>query len=142
GSAGRGCLYICSECVSTYALMSSDAEDGIRDSIVAGVSACARTISIYATYTPVQAPVAPSNGSPPTVSGTAQAGQTLTAGAGSWTGTAPISYAYQWRRCDSAGAGCVDIGAATATTYALTSSDVGATIRVAVTASNSAGSST
>lgn len=37
---------------------------------------------------------------------------------------------YQWRRCDSAGASCVDIGGATASTYTLTVTDVGHTIRV------------
>ena len=82
----------------------------------------------------------PSNTSLPTISGTAQVGSTLTADPGSWSGTAPISYAYQWRRCNSAGTGCVDIVPAAAQTYTLSSADVGSTIRVVVTASNSAGS--
>ena len=56
---------------------------------------------------------------PPTISGTAAEGQTLTVNAGAWTGSTPINRGYQWRRCDSAGANCVDIAAATATTYAL-----------------------
>ena len=55
----------------------------------------------------------------------------LTAAAGSWTGTQPISYGYQWRRCDSAGANCVDIAGATGQTYTLASADVGSTARVA-----------
>jgi hypothetical protein len=130
------------EYVGAYRTNADTYADGASDPFGGGVTAYLRNISIYATYTPVQAPLPPSNSSPPTISGTAQAGQTLTAGPGSWTGTAPISYAYQWRRCDSGGAGCVDIAGATATTYVLTAGDVGATIRVAVTASNSAGSST
>ncbi len=48
--------------------------------------------------------------------------------------------AYQWRRCDTSGASCTDVAGATSTTYGLTSADVGSTIRVAVTASNGAGS--
>src|SRR4051812_6040531 len=78
----------------------------------------------------------------PTISGTAREGQTLTASSGSWGGTLPISYAYQWQRCDSAGASCGSIGGADSATHKLTTSDVGHTIRVRVTASNSAGTGT
>src|SRR5438034_530983 len=76
---------------------------------------------------------APRNTSPPTVEGTPQVGQVLTAAPGTWSGS-PV-YSDRWERCDSGGGACVDIGGAT-TTYALTSADVGATIRVAVTATN------
>ena len=80
----------------------------------------------------------PTNTAPPAVSGTAQEGQTLSASTGSWSGSP--TYAYQWQRCDSTGVACAPVAAATAVTYALTSSDVGSTIRVVVTATNSAGS--
>ncbi len=76
---------------------------------------------------------------PPSISGTALRGQTLTAQSGSWSGTTPISFAYQWRRCSSSGGDCGNVGANSAT-FTLGSSDVGHTIRVQVTASNSAGS--
>ncbi|MDQ3867511.1 MAG: hypothetical protein M3304_11930 [Actinomycetota bacterium] len=75
------------------------------------------------------------------MTGASQAGQTLTADPGAWTGTAPISYAYQWQRCDTAGANCTDIAGATSQTYLLTSSDVGSTVRFVVNASNSFGQS-
>jgi glucose/arabinose dehydrogenase/PKD repeat protein len=84
-------------------------------------------------------PTPPANTSLPTISGTAQEGQTLTASTGSWSGTAPITYAYQWRQCDAAGAACSNVGT-NSSTYALSSGDVGRTIRVVVTATNSAGS--
>jgi uncharacterized delta-60 repeat protein len=82
---------------------------------------------------------APANSTRPTISGTAAEGQTLTANAGTWSGSTPINHRYQWRRCDTAGAGCVDIAAATATTYALVAADVGHTSRVRETASNAYG---
>ena len=69
----------------------------------------------------------PTNTSPPVISGTAVVNQTLTAAPGTWSGTAPITYTYQWQRCDNAGASCADILNATAATYVLTSSDVGFT---------------
>src|ERR1039458_7035350 len=77
----------------------------------------------------------------PTVSGTPQEGQTLTAAAGTWTGLTPITYTYQWTLCEPSGAGCASISSATKTTYKATPEDVGRTLRIAVTASNSAGNS-
>lgn len=76
----------------------------------------------------------------PTISGTAQVGQTLTTTQGTWTSDSNISlYAYTWGRCDTGGNSCVAIGGATTTTYTLTDADQGHTIRSYVTATNSAG---
>ena len=57
---------------------------------------------------------------------------------GSWSNS-PTSYSYQWQDCS--GSGCSDIAGATSSSYKLVSSDVGDTIDVIVTASNTAGSS-
>jgi hypothetical protein len=85
---------------------------------------------------------APANTSQPTISGTAQAGQTLTANPGSWTGSTPIDFSYQWRRCNSGGNGCRNISKATDSIYTLQSADVGHRLRVLVTAVNADGADT
>jgi hypothetical protein len=45
----------------------------------------------------------PTNLTPPTVVGVAQQGQTMTAQPGTWEGDDPITYEYQWQRCDHVG---------------------------------------
>jgi type II secretory pathway pseudopilin PulG len=80
----------------------------------------------------------PTNTVLPTVSGTPQVGQTLTATTGTWTGTAPISYSYQWQSCNP---GCANVGTNQAT-YTPVGSDGGGTIQVIVTASNIGGTAT
>lgn len=79
---------------------------------------------------------APSEQSPPTISGTPQQGKSLTADHGTWNGTQPLKYAYQWRRCDATGGSCASISKATARLYDLVAADVGHTLRVHVTVSN------
>ena len=84
-------------------------------------------------------PDPPLNSVLPSVSGTAQQGQTLSASTGTWSGS-PTSFAYRWRDCDTSGAGCVDIAGATGSSYLLQAADVGHTLRVVVTATNGSGS--
>lgn len=76
-----------------------------------------------------------SNVIPPAISGAATQGSVLTSSTGSWTTDAPpLSYGYQWERCDAAGANCVDIAGAVGVQRALAAIDVGKTLRVRVTA--------
>jgi RHS repeat-associated protein len=74
--------------------------------------------------------------------GAAQQAQTLMAATGVWEGAPSLSYSYQWEHCNSSGASCANISGATSATYLLGSGDVGYTVRVVVTASNSSGSAT
>jgi hypothetical protein len=76
----------------------------------------------------------------PSISGSTVQGQSLTANPGTWTGTQPIAFTYEWQRCDSLGDNCVIIGGATGSTHTLAASDVGSRIRLRIGASNSVGS--
>jgi hypothetical protein len=138
------CSVVCSDILgataTTYTLTSSDAGSTVRVRVTASNSGGSASSTSAETATVVDS-TAPANTSPPTITGTAREGEVLTTDPGTWSGTEPIVYAYQWRRCDSGG-GCVDIGSATGESYTVTSSDVGSTLRVAVTASNGAGSAT
>jgi hypothetical protein len=97
-------------------------------------------IGVFGVGSAGAAATAPTNTSRPAISGTAQQGKTLTADPGKWAGTQPITFTYQWRRCDSNGASCANIIGATTKTYAAASVDSGNTLRVHVRATNSAGS--
>lgn len=83
---------------------------------------------------------APTNTTPPTISGEAREGAALSASRGRWSGTTPMTFTYQWQRCDPNGGNCSNVIGATQPTYTLTAADVGRTLRVVVTARNSAGS--
>jgi len=78
----------------------------------------------------------PANAAVPTVSGSARVDGTLSASRGSWTGTAPIDYGYQWQRCTAQGAGCVNIAGASDASYRVAAADGGAKLRVVVSAGN------
>jgi len=98
------------------------------------------TAALFVTAAGARSFAAPVSSSAPTIEGKLFAGQTLTAGNGLWTNS-PTKFTYQWLRCDKLGANCAPIAGATSAPYKLTSTDVGNTMIVLVTASNSDGSS-
>jgi hypothetical protein len=75
---------------------------------------------------------------PPTISGTATQEQSLTESHAAWSNK-PTGYSYQWQRCDSEGDNCQNIAGAVGQTYMLTAADVGSTLHVRETATNSEG---
>ena len=81
----------------------------------------------------------PANTTEPSISGTPTVGQRLTANRGEWVGNQPITYSFQWLRCNASGDDCSEISGATDNTYTVVQADVGRTLRVRVTARNDAG---
>lgn len=78
----------------------------------------------------------PENTVLPSITGTAQVGETLTGDDGEWTGSPAPTFTRQWRR------GATNIASATGTTYTLVAADVGQSITCVVTATNAAGAAT
>ena len=132
-TAGSNCLSIHGATGPTYTLVGRD----IGATIGFAAHATDPTGTVTA-YSALVGPAAPAGAAlaataPPTVTGTARVGQTLSTSSGSWTAV-PLSYAYAWLRCNANGRACTTITAATAATYPLTSADAGHTLVAVVTA--------
>jgi subtilisin family serine protease len=143
-SGGANCQVVSSSTSSTYTVSTADSGYSLRATLTAtnasgsASSASTPTLPVGGSAATVTAPAVTAL---PSISGTPQDGSTLTASTGTWNGS-PTTYAYQWQRCDTSGGACSSIASASSSSYALTSVDVGSTLRIAVTASNTAGSST
>jgi hypothetical protein len=88
----------------------------------------------------VSTATAPENEQRPSITGRAFVGELLFADPGEYTGGVPEKFTYQWQRCNTAGASCTKLAGETKQTYTVRRTDVGATLRVAVTATNDYGS--
>jgi hypothetical protein len=142
GINGVGCDTIPGETRATYVLAAADVGHRVRSRVIATNRYGTASFNSNATAVveAVAALAKPASTAPPTVAGSATLGQTVHATSGSWAGAQPITYAYQWRRCDRGGGSCSSIGGATTSSYALKTNDVGTTLRIQVTASNRNGS--
>ena len=142
-AAGAGCVPIPGATLETYTPAAADVGHALTLGVTAvttGGGAAASslpTLAVRVGGAPGSTP--PTVLSPPAVTGTAQAGQTLTSAVGTWSGS-PTSFAYEWRRCDAVGAGCATIVGAVASSYTLTPDDIGATLSLIVTANGKGGS--
>ena len=121
---------IAGETASTYTLSDGDVGNTIKVRVTFTDDADnEESLTSAATAAVAARPNSPATGAP-AISGTAQAGQTLTAGTSGIDdadGLTNVSFSYQWLADDA------DIGGETASTYAVSDDDVGQTIRVRVT---------
>ena len=131
---GTACAAISGATGSTYVLLPIDVGHAIVVEVTGTNAGGADTATSVPSSSVAVDP--PATAGTPAATGTPVDGQTLTAEPGTWTGTGPIDFTYQWQRCDSAGAGCVDIPGATEETYTLGTDDLGSTVRVVVTGDN------
>jgi hypothetical protein len=108
------------------------------------------TYTVLAAAPAVQPPVQPPAGNPaspiatvanrvsPVIKGTPRVGRRLTAAPGTWSGAGPISFRYQWERCNSSGRHCAPITRATRQAYTPTRADRGHRLTVVITATDTA----
>ena len=94
---------------------------------------CLNPTAAWATEPPVST-------SPPTIEGEATVDSPLKGVKGAWEGTAPLSFEWQWLRCDGEGSECEPIEGAIEPNRPVKEIDLGSTLRLEVTASNEAGS--
>ncbi|HLX18825.1 MAG TPA: hypothetical protein VKR23_01625 [Gaiellaceae bacterium] len=111
---------------------------GFHTFTVEAVDAGGNTATASYSWT-VTVPQPPANTTLPTISGQPVPRQLLFATQGSWTGTPAPTFTYQWEDCDPSGNDCTPIPGATSAEYTVTSADVGSTLDVVVSATNSAG---
>lgn len=108
---------------------------------VSSVTLAPTTGIVLSSTAPAPAPTVqkPASLTVPSIGGVPQEAVSLSATAGTWSGS-PTSYGYGWQRCDTSGGACTAISGATGATYVLSATDVGTTARVVVTATNAVGS--
>ena len=141
-ASGAGCAPVVGATAATYLPVTDDVGHALTVAVTA--QSAAGTASASSPPTPAVSSsgstvTRPAATSAPTVSGTPQAGQTLSLAVGLWTGS-PTAFTYQWRRCSATATQCVAIVSAASSSYTLTPDDIGSTISPVVTATGRGGS--
>ena len=138
---GNSCAAISGATTTSYTLSSADLGSTIRFRVTAKnvdgtTTADSNQTGVVSTQNGV-----PTSTKPPVISGMAEVGVNLHTTTGSWVGATPITYSYQWLRCDKQGNACQSISGATQADYKLVNADADRTVRSKVFGKNSKGKS-
>src|SRR4029078_546569 len=138
-SSDKTCTAISGATRQSYTIVSGDVGKRMRSRVSAAskggtTQATSAATSVVSTQSGI-----PASSAPPTVSGSAIVGSELTGAPGSWVGDSPITYSYQWLRCDKEGNACNPIAGKTSAKYTLVDADQGRTVRLRVVPRNSRG---
>ena len=129
----------CASLQSGVQLTLAAAQIGKRIKLIVTASNAADNVEAEAALTQAVVARAPQNTAPPSFTGTARDGDSLTGAAGTWTGTQPITFAYRWLRCgDTTSGSCAEVAGAAAQDYTATAADIGQRLRLRVRATNAA----
>ncbi|HUH82123.1 MAG TPA: hypothetical protein VLZ06_12435, partial [Solirubrobacteraceae bacterium] len=128
------CEAIAGATAATYTLEAADLASSMVVKVLAsnGVGSASASSS----ETPVVGALLPANLGLPSIGGPLLDGQLLSALTGSWSGSEPITFTYQWLVCNEAGEECSEISKATGPTLKLVAGLIGDTVEVVVTATN------
>ena len=137
---GATCASIAGATSDRYTLTAADIGSTLRFRVTATNASGSNTADSNPTAVVSTPSGSPVSSKPPTISGSPVVGSTLSALTGTWVGATPITYAYQWQRCDPVGNACNAMPGATQSDYHVVKGDVGRTLRVTVTGMNSKGS--
>ena len=140
-STGQSCQAVPGATQPTYQLGVADEGSEITVAVTAANTSGSTTVSAHPSG--VVSSLLPTNNHPPAFSFTGlQQGAPVTVGGATWQATADTNYSTVWERCNSIGASCQTIPGAATSSYTPTAADVGHTIIVLITATNSDGSAT
>jgi CHRD domain-containing protein len=138
-SSGAGCGSIGKATSQNYVVSKADVAKTIRVEVTAtNVDGKNQALSA-ATGAIAERGSAPVNTKQPNPSGTATAGQTIKVDDGSWSGSKPITFSYQWQSCTAGSKACTDIAGRTDSSLVIGTSQIGSMLRATVTATNSTG---
>ena len=135
--SGHACVPIAAATSETYIPSATDVGHTLLVQVSAATPAGVASASSAPTFavagSGATGGAAPKPSLLPSIEGSTQVGQTLTAIAGDWSGS-PTSFSYQWRRCAADETTCTPIEGAGAVTYTVTPDDAGAVLSLTVTA--------
>jgi hypothetical protein len=126
---------------SSYVVTAADTGQQLRAVVAAQNAVSTWSLATSTASTGLGVVTAPANSALPTISGATRFGATLTAANGTWSGTTPLTFTYQWQRSTN-GTTWSNLSGATRSTYSLGISDLSNRLRVIVKATNPAGSAT
>src|SRR5439155_10350895 len=136
-SDGSDCASISGATTSSYVVGSADAGKRLRVRVTGSNVDGSATAASNATATIASAGSGrPRNTRLPSISGSLSTGATLHGDPGTWTGSQPITFSFQWLRCDARGGNCIELSGQNDDAYTLRDGDTGRTLRIRVVARN------
>lgn len=138
-SSSSTCATISEATQQTHVVVSSDTGKRLRVRVTATSDGGSTVATSAATSIVSTVDGIPASSGPPTISGSALVGSTLTGTTGTWVGDTPITYSYSWLKCDSEGNACSAISGANKSKYVIAKGLAGKTVRLRVVAKNARG---